>query len=104
MHPSLESLVKKELNKLLADKIIFPFQHTTWVENMVPVRKKSGDISICIDLRNLNRASLEDNYPIPAMEQILQSMCRSAMLSLLDGFSGCNQVFISKEDHLKTTF
>ena len=54
MHPSLESLMKKGLNKLLAAKIIFPVRHTTWVANLVPVRKKSGDIRICIDFRNLN--------------------------------------------------
>ena len=72
--------------------------------NLVPVRKKSGDIRICIDFRNLNRASLKDNYPILAMEQILQSVSGSAMLSLLDGFSGYNQVLVSKEDRLKTTF
>ena len=54
MHPSLESLVKKELNKLLMTKIIFPVQHTTWVANLVTVRKKSGDIRICKDFRNMN--------------------------------------------------
>ena len=49
MHPSLEPLVKKELNKLLMAKIIFPIRHTTWVANVIPVRKKVGDIRICID-------------------------------------------------------
>ena len=49
MHPSLEPLVEKELTKLLADKIIFPVRHTTWVANLVPVRKNSGEIRICID-------------------------------------------------------
>ena len=38
------------------------------------------------------------------MEQILQSVSGSTMLSLLDGFSGYNQVLVSKEDCLKTTF
>ena len=104
MHPSLEPLVKKELNKLLVAKIIFPVRHTTWVANLVIVRNKLGDIRTCIDFRNLNRASLKDNYPIPAMEQILQSVSRFAMLSLLDGFPGYNQVLVLKEDHLKTTF
>ena len=66
--------------------------------------KEVGDIRICIDFKNLNRASLKDNYPILAMEQILQSVSRSTMLSLLDGFFGYNQVLVSKEDHLKTTF
>ena len=68
MHPSLESLVEKELNKLLMAKIIFPIRHTTCVANLVPGKKKSGDIKICIDFWNLNRVSLKDNYPFPAME------------------------------------
>ena len=58
----------------------------------------------CIDFRNLNQESLKDNYLVPAMEQILQSVSRSTMLSLLDGFFGYNQVLVAKEDHLKTTF
>ena len=74
------------------------------MENLVPVRKKSGDIRICIDFRNLNRVSLKDNYPVLAMEKILQSASRSVMLSLLDGFCRYNQGLVSKEDRLKTTF
>ena len=54
MHPSLELLVKKELNKLLVAKIIFPIQHTTWVPKLIPVRKKHVEIRICIDFQNLN--------------------------------------------------
>ena len=104
MHPSLDPLVKKELNELLAAKIIFPVRHTTWVANLVPVRKKSRDIRICIDFINLNQASLKDNYPIPAMEQILQSVSISTMLSFLDLFSGYNQFLVSKEDRLNMTF
>ena len=52
----------------------------------------------------MNRESLKDNYSVPTMEQILQSLSGSAMLSLLDGLSGYNQVLVAKEDRLKTTF
>jgi ribonuclease HI len=44
MHPSLEPQVKAELNKLLVARIIFPVRHTQWISNLVPVRKKNGDI------------------------------------------------------------
>jgi hypothetical protein len=71
MHPSLDPLVKKELNKFLAAKIIFPVRHTTWVANLVPVRRKYSEIRICIDFRNLNQSILKDNYLVPFMEQIL---------------------------------
>jgi hypothetical protein len=68
MHPKLEPTVQKELNKLLSAKIIFPVRHTQWVSNLVPVRKKNGEIRLCVDFRNLNKASDKDNYPVPPME------------------------------------
>jgi hypothetical protein len=68
------------------------------------VRKKNGEIRLCVDFRNLNKASDKDNYPVPPMEQILQQVSGSERLSLLDGFSGYNQVLMSPSDQLKTTF
>ena len=52
--------MQKELNKLIESSIIFPIKHTSWVSNLVPVRKKSGEIRLCVDFRDLNRASLKD--------------------------------------------
>ena len=74
------------------------------MENLVLVRKMSGDIIICIYFRNLNRACRKDNYPVLAMEQIIQSVSGSAMLSLLDGFYEYNQVLVAKKDRMKMTF
>ena len=104
MHPSLEPAVKREFNKLLTTRIIFPVHHTQWVAKLVPVRKKNGDIRLCVDFQNLNRSSEKDNYHVPPMEQILQKVSGAQMLSLLDGFSGYNQVVVSPADQLKTTF
>ncbi|KAH9319370.1 hypothetical protein KI387_021139, partial [Taxus chinensis] len=53
---------------------------------------------------NLNQASLKDNYPLPIMDHILQAVTGSEMLSLLDGFSGYNQIKVAEEDCSKTTF
>jgi hypothetical protein len=44
IHPNMEQQIKKELNKLLQARIIFLVRHSQWVSNMVPVRKKNGDI------------------------------------------------------------
>lgn len=90
MHLSLELLVKKELNKILAAKIIFPVCHTTWVSNLVLVDKKSREIRICIGFQNLNRVSLKENYHVPPMEKIIQSVSESTLLSLSDRFCGYN--------------
>jgi hypothetical protein len=49
------------------------------------VRKKNGEIHICIDLHNLNSMSLKDNYPLPNRELLLQRVTGVEMLSILDG-------------------
>eukprot|EP00253_Pinus_taeda_P015330 PITA_15330 len=104
IHPNLESQIKSELNKLLKAKIIFPIRHSNWVSNMVLVRKKNGDIMVCIDFTILNKASQKDNFPLPTMEQILHLVAGSELMSFLDGFSGYNQILVHPDDRLKTTF
>ena len=68
MHPSLEPSVKKELDKLISARIIFPIHHTQWIANLVPVHKKNGETRLCVDFKNLNRAFEKDNYHVPSME------------------------------------
>jgi hypothetical protein len=104
IHPNLESQIKNELNKLLKEKIIFPVRHSKWVSNLVPIRKKNEDIQICIDFRNLNKASEKDNFPLPPMEQILQAVSGYEMMPFLDGFFGYIQFLVQPNDRLKTTF
>jgi len=86
LNPKLEPLMIKELTKLIKRKIIFLIKHTSWVSNLVPVRKKNGEIRLCVNFRDLNRASLKDHYLLPSMEQILQVVAGSERFSLLDEF------------------
>lgn len=57
-----------------------------------------------MDFRNLNQASLKDNYPLPAMDHILEMVSSSEMMSMLGGLSGYNQISVSKKDQRKTNF
>jgi hypothetical protein len=59
--PSLGSLMYQEMKKLLDANIIFQVRHFAWVANLVPVRKKSREICLRVDFKNLNRASEKDN-------------------------------------------
>lgn len=77
INPKLLSLIEKEIKKLFDAKIIVSLRFSKWVANLVPVRKKNGEIRLCIDFRNLNRVSLKDNYPLPKMDHILQRVVRS---------------------------
>ena len=94
----------QEIKKLLDAKIIFQVRYSAWVANLVPMRKNSGEIRLCVDFINLNRASEKDNYIVPPMEQLLQTVFGFEIFSLLDSFSGYNQVLVSEEDCLKNTF
>ena len=68
------------------------------------VRKKNGEIRLCIDFRNLNKCSKKDNYPLPKMEYLLQRVSGASVMSFLDGFSGYNQVSMHPDDQEKTKF
>jgi hypothetical protein len=70
-NPMFFPIIEKELKRLLDAKIIVPLTYSEWVENLVPFRKKNGEIRLCVDFRNLNKCSLKDNYPLPKMDHIL---------------------------------
>ena len=72
MNPKLLPLIEKEIKKLFEAKIIVALRFSCWVANLVPIRKKNGEIRICINFRNLNRFYLKDHYPLPKMDHILQ--------------------------------
>ena len=78
--------------------IIAPIRFSEWVSNLVPTRKKTGEIRLCVDLRNLNKVSLKDNYPLPKMDHILRRVVGASRISILDGFSGYNQVDLHPDD------
>jgi hypothetical protein len=97
-------VMEKEVKKLLEARIIIPLRYSEWVANLVSVRKKSGEIRLCVDFRNLNRRSKKYNYPLPKMEHILQRLTGASRISMIDGFFGYNQISVTPEDRKKTTF
>ena len=59
---------------------------------------------MCVDFRNLNRASLKDNYTLPKIQQVLQQVMGAQRILILDGFSGYNEISMHIDDREKTTF
>jgi ribonuclease HI len=103
-NPLLLPTMEKEIKKLLDARIIIPLRYSEWIANLVPVRKKNGEIRLCVDFRNLNKCSRKDNYPLPKMEHMLQKVSGSKVMSFIDGFSGYNQIAVHPEDREKTAF
>ena len=70
--------------------------------NIVPVPKKDGRIRVCVDFRDLNRASPKDDFPLPHIDELVDFTAGHALLSFMDGFSGYNQIVMAPEDREKT--
>jgi hypothetical protein len=104
INPMLLPIMERELKKLLDIQIVIPLRYSEWVANLVPVRKKGGEIRLFVDFQNLKRSSNKDNYPLPNMEHILQRVTGASRMSMIDGFSGYNHISVLPEDREKTTF
>jgi hypothetical protein len=70
----------------------------------VPVEKESGKLRVCIDFRNLNRATPKDEYPMPIADTLINNASGNKIISFLDGNAGYNQIFMAEEDASKTAF
>jgi len=90
VNPALEETIPKGLDKIFATHIIFLITYSKWVANLVPIRKKNGDIYLYVHLRDLNKDSVKDDFPLPKIELIIQQVVGSEMMPSLDGFSGYN--------------
>jgi hypothetical protein len=104
MNSKLKPLVKIELEKLKKSGIIYPIKHSDWISNPVVMRKKIGEIQMCVDFRDINKSSVKDNYTFPKMEFLIQKFTGFSFMSMLDCFFGYNQVLVAKEDKVETTF
>jgi hypothetical protein len=97
-------VIEREIKKLLDAKIIICLRYSKWIANLVIVRKKNGEIKLCVDFRNLNKFSKKDNYPLPKMEHLLQRISGATVMSFLDGFLGYKHIFVHPDDQEKTAF
>jgi hypothetical protein len=96
--------VKSEVQRLLDATVIRKVMYPKWLANTVPTKKKNGNLRMCIDFTDLNKATPKDNYPLPRMDQVVDSAANTAVMSLLDCFSGYHQCWMAKEDEEKTSF
>jgi hypothetical protein len=99
--PEIVGRVKEEVEWLLQAGFIQSCYYACWVSNIVPVEKKNmGKMRICVDFRNLNRATPKDEYPMPIADLLIDSALGNKVISAL----GYNQIFMAKEDVNKTAF
>ena len=104
-------VIGDEITKLLAAKFIYEVLHSDWISNPVIVPKKNEDPDVlekawrmCIDYTNLNKACPKDPFPLPRIDQVIDSTAGCKLLSFLDAYSGFHQIPLNPSDQIKTTF
>uniref|UniRef100_A0A2N9GSZ5 Integrase catalytic domain-containing protein n=1 Tax=Fagus sylvatica TaxID=28930 RepID=A0A2N9GSZ5_FAGSY len=104
MKPEVILKIKEEVEKQLKAGFLSTVTYSDWVANIVPVPKKDGKVRMCVDYRDLNRASPKDNFPLPHIDTLVDNTATNVVFSFMDGFSGYNQIKMAEEDKSKTAF
>ena len=96
---------KKELDKMEAQGIITPVSEPTeWVNSTTYPMKPNGDLQICLDPKDLDRAILREHYKPPTLEEITHKLCGAKVFSKVDAFKEFFVYKLDKASSLKTTF
>nr|CAN61935.1 hypothetical protein VITISV_001429 [Vitis vinifera] len=102
--PIRQKIIRNEIEKLLEVGFIREVDYLDWLANVVVVPKKEGKWRVCVDYTNLNNACPKDSFPLPRIDQIVDSTAGQGVLSFLDTFSGYHQIPMSPVDEEKTAF
>jgi hypothetical protein len=95
----------EEINRLLEAKFIREIKEATWLSPPVMVEKKDTKIyRMCIDFTVLNKHCPKDYFPLPRIDQIIDSTAGCERLLFLDMYSGYNQIRLKVEDEDKMAF
>ncbi|WVY97056.1 hypothetical protein V8G54_029207 [Vigna mungo] len=96
--------VQTEVDKLITAGFIREITYTTWLANVVMVKKPNGQWRMCVDFTDLNKACPKDNYPLPSIDRLVDGASGHAVLSFLDAYSGYNQIPMYAPDRNHTAF
>jgi hypothetical protein len=93
-----------ELRKLLEAGFIKEVFHPMWLANLVSVKKMNGKWRMCVDYTSLNKACPKVPFPLPQIDQIVDSTAGCELLCFLDAYSEYHQIKMKESDQLATSF
>ena len=102
--PKRDQAVKEEVTKLLTVGFIQEVYYPDWLANVILVKEANGKWRMCVDFTDLNKACLKDSFPLPRIDQLVDSIVDHKLLTFMDAFSGYNQIKMAEEDQEKTAF
>merc|ERR1712044_80222 len=96
-------MAEKEVQKMLKDGVI-ETSNSPWASPVVLVRKKDNTLRYCIDYRKLNAVTRKDSYPLPRIDDSLDSLGKAKYFSTLDLASGYWQIGLTEQAKQKSAF
>uniref|UniRef100_A0A2N9GRM8 Reverse transcriptase domain-containing protein n=1 Tax=Fagus sylvatica TaxID=28930 RepID=A0A2N9GRM8_FAGSY len=102
--PERNNAIMEEVDKLLAANFIREVFYPDWLANVVMVKKSTGKWRMCVDFTDLNKACPKDSFPLPRIDQLVDSTAGHKLLTFMDAFSGYNQIVMDEGDQEKTSF
>ena len=96
--------IGEEIAKLLAVGFVKEVYHSKWLTNPVLVKKKTRKWRMCVDYTGLDKAFPKDHFPLPCIDQIVDSTLGYEILSFLDAYSGYHQIAMKESDQVMTSF
>lgn len=96
--------INSEVAKLTSTGILREAIFPTWITSSVMVKKHDGSWDMCIDYSDLNKACPNDFYPLPEIDQKVESLQGFQWKCFLDAYKGYHQILMSKNGKQKTAF
>ena len=90
--PERNNAIKEEVQKLTTTQFIREVYYLNWLANVVMVKKTNDKWRMCVDFTDLNKACPKDSYPLPRIDQLVDSTTGHQLLSFMDAFSMYNQI------------
>ena len=88
----------EEVTKLLMAGFIREVYYLDWLANVVLMKKANGKWRMCVDFMDLNKACPKDSFPLPRIDQLVDSTVRHKLLTFMDTFLGYNQIKMAEEN------
>ena len=101
--PNLQQEVRQHLESWMRQGIIRK-NNSPWAFQAVLVRKKTGELRVCVDYRPLNLRSRKDAYPLPRIDEALEALRGARYFCTLDAAQGYMQCAMEERDISKTAF
>ena len=99
-----DQALTEEVTKLLTAGFIRKVYYPGWLTNIVLVKNVNGKWRMCVDFTDLNKACPKDSFPLPRIDQLVDSTVGHKLLTFIDTFSRYNQINMDEEDQEKTAF